>query len=80
MGAVPKKKFVEYENRGRRGNWVDITEFNMRKWVRRTYIWPRYLSEVGRKSKKGKKPGRKKRDTYIGYYHGGGAEEKNCGV
>ena len=52
----------------------------MRKWVRRTIMRARYLSEVGRKSKKGKKPGRKKRDTYIGYYHGGGAEEKNCGV
>ena len=52
----------------------------MRKWVRRTIMRAGYLWEVGRKSKKGKKPGRKKRDTYIGYYHGGGAEEKNCGV
>ena len=49
----------------------------MRKWVRRTYIWPRYLSEMFSISKNAKKPGRKKRDTYIGYYH---REEKNCGV
>ena len=54
----------------------------MRKWVRRTIMRAGYLWEVGRKSRNAKKPGRKKRDTYIGYYyyHGGGAEEKNCGV
>ena len=39
----------------------------MRKWVRRTYIWHRYLWEVGRKSRNAKKPGRKKREVYIGY-------------
>ena len=49
----------------------------MRKWVRRTIMRAGYLWEVGRKSRNAKKPGRKKRDTYIGYYH---REEKICGV
>ena len=47
---------------------LGTSDFNIGNW------------EVGRKSRNAKKPGRKKRDTYIGYYHGGGAEEKNCGV
>ena len=44
----------------------------MRKWVRRTIMRAGYLWEVGRKWRKAKKPGRKKREVYIGYNKPGG--------